>query len=220
MLNFNSQDVVRESVFDFVEKYGKVSAMVLVVTLCVGSGYYYHRVCKYNKIAAATSLLQEVYALAKVADQNTMDALDKKILEVSQAAPSSLPSVLAHFAKADVLTRLGKHLDASEILSTGLRHISSDVVKQLFEIKQARVLLHSADVQAQDSGLAMLDEISLVGGDVSKGLAAFFLYRYFWDAKKFEEAKKYAEIFLASTRESQSYNPLVTEVSFNLSTIS
>ena len=99
------------------------------------------------------------------------------------------PIFLAY--QSEALLNMGKNLEAISVLKKAVNLVSSEEVKSYYQVKLALMQIDSDDKNMQNDGLSILKELAVNDKCVANDRALYHLGNYFWNSKKFDEAKNY-----------------------------
>ncbi|MFH1254670.1 MAG: hypothetical protein V1646_04550 [bacterium] len=107
------------------------------------------------------------------------------------------PAFLAF--QAEALLNLGKVDDAIKILKDVVAQVKSEEIKDSYKVKIALISMDKKDEKAQSEALNELIAIANNDGSVANEVALYQVGSYFWNQKKYNEAKDYWQRLLVKT---------------------
>jgi predicted negative regulator of RcsB-dependent stress response len=134
--------------------------------------------------------------------QKTIDVLQKAYKNNSSSGIA--PLFLAY--QSEALISQGKLGDAVKMLREALTEMSSGPVKSYYEIKLALMLIDAKTNESISEGLKILEKFSLDDKNASNDAALYQLGEYYWNNKKFKEAKNYWNQLLLKYGKQEKYS--------------
>lgn len=107
------------------------------------------------------------------------------------------PAFLAF--QAEALLNLGKVDDAIKILKDVVNQVKSEEIKDSYKVKIALISMDKKDEKVQREALNELIAIANNDGSVANEVALYQVGSYFWNQKKYNEAKDYWQRLLVKT---------------------
>lgn len=107
------------------------------------------------------------------------------------------PAFLAF--QAEALLNLGKVDEAISVLKEVVSQVKSEEIKDSYKIKIALINLDKKDEKSQSEALNELISIASNDNSVANEVALYQLGSYFWNQKKYNEAKDYWQRLLVKT---------------------
>lgn len=124
--------------------------------------------------------------------------------------------------QAEALLNLGKLGEATELLSHAVDTMKSGVVKDFYRIKLALMKLDSAKELDKQQGLGALKILADDTQSIAHEAALYQLGAYYWNEKKFTDAKSYWQMLLVKygTRDVKHPSPYAEKVKEKLALLS
>ena len=101
--------------------------------------------------------------------------------------------------QAEALLNLGKVAQALELLKDVVSKVKSEEIKDSYKIKIALINMDNKDEKIQNEGLTQLIAIANNDNSVANEIALYQVGSYFWNQKKYNEAKNYWQRLLVKT---------------------